>query len=315
MQQITLGQLLESMRLSQHYSKTVLTRGLCSLSSLSRYETDQFFPDIFVLHGLLDRLGIDSDLIDVFVSDKNYILQSYRKEIRKAKYNENWSKVEEILSLYESCGWPRSDNIHQQYILLYKCILAIYRDNDYDTGLALCLEGLDKTSFDFSSLKNLQKLLLTSQEIELLIAYFYIQCKSGNEKDFMLCFKLEEYLSDLGKENFLYSRYLPSVLYNISYYQKGIFDLKQARERIIKAKNILKQNYKCGDILSVLQLQVELDNIMGASTPDELVVAKRMITVAEMLKAREANNLLGQRSIEIWENTGNQTLSITPENR
>lgn len=50
MYEISIGELLENQRKEKRYSKSMVCRGLCSVTALSRYENGLRVPDKFCLN-------------------------------------------------------------------------------------------------------------------------------------------------------------------------------------------------------------------------------------------------------------------------
>lgn len=308
MQEISFGQLLETIRKQQNISKTNLVRGLCSVSTLSRYENDAFLPDKFLADYLLERLGIDPALIDFVISEKNYKIISLRKNIKNAQLLKDWKMMSSLLEEYQYIKTNVAANIHEQYILLNQSNLLLHRDADYINAKEICCRALQLTKCTFAFSKNLGNTLLSVIEIELYINLFYIAYKQNDQNFFFYIYDLEKYLLKLGKNNEISAKYLPTIYYYIALIQKQNFELKQCRDCLIKAKEILFTNYSTKYLLEILTLQLELESIMHISSDHEIIIMQQMVIALKMLETKQNNYLLSEEGIQLWENTANQIL-------
>lgn len=308
MQEITFGQLLEHLRISNNFSKTAISRGICSVSSLSRYEEDLFLPDKFTSDYILERLGVNPAYIDYIISDKNYYLLSIQNEIRQLEMKKSWAEIPSLLETYQTNLCSSSNNLHEQFILFHKSNIQIYYQNDYETALDTINEALSKTGLHIDEIKNSKKLLLSSIELELLINSIRIFSYKHDLPNASLVVFLHNYLSNLWEDNFIVQKYLPKVLYYLALSQADSFELKQSRENALKAQEMLIKNCSITGLRDVLLLLNRLDEIMNISSSEEICSRKQILVALDMLENRNTNYLLSEKSIQIWENIRNQAL-------
>lgn len=308
MQEISFGQLLETIRIQKFISKTSLARGLCSVSTLSRYESDLFLPDKFIAECLLERLGINPDIFDFVLSEKNYKIAQTRTKIKECLAMRKWNEISSLLDEYQDLDISTVTHVHEQYILLQRSNILINVDHDYAQAKQMCLKALQLTKCPFAVSKRLGNTLLSAAEIELYNNLFYVSFLTEDTKLFSHIYALEKYLVKQNGENSISSKYLPFTYYIIALHQKQIFNFKQCRDYLVMAKDLLISNYSTNYLLEILQLQLELENLMNICTENEIILMRQMVVALKMLDTRQKNNLLSNEGIQIWENTANQTL-------
>ncbi len=261
MQSITFGELLENTRHQLNISKTSLCRGLCSVSSLCRYESDCFTPDIFIAYALLERLGINPHSLDFVISNANHNIVKLRNEINKYTQTKNWSKVISLINEYELQDLTSSINLHEQYILLKKSSISLNYTKDYATVIKLCTEGLSKTNCSFVlKTPHIKKEIYSDIEIQLYINLFYASYFSNDSQLLSYLNEMLNYMTNLIQVSYVSQLYLPYIHYLLSLLQKQTFELSQAMNHLQVAKQLLIKNYRIELLEQILTLQVELNN-------------------------------------------------------
>lgn len=81
MLEISIAELLEKLRNENGYSKTMVCRGICSVTALSRYETGMRIPDKFLLEYLLQRLGCNPQQYEMIISNEEYYEMKQQRKI------------------------------------------------------------------------------------------------------------------------------------------------------------------------------------------------------------------------------------------
>ena len=184
MQEMTLGEILEHMRMDRNIFKAQLCEGVCTITALTRYEQDIRVPDKFVIDCLLERLGKNANKIEFIDTDEEFKMSMYRAQIEKKFFHEEFLEMEELLKEYEG-EIHHSENLHQQYICLKKGQLtAIYRE--YEDALELFHQALSFTKREVIPELGIEKKVLSDIEVEVLyhLAEIYLKTEEKEKAVF-----------------------------------------------------------------------------------------------------------------------------------
>ena len=306
MQKTTFGELTETFREQYGFSKTAICRGLCNVSTLYHYENDDFLPDRIVADYLLERLGINPKDCDYMLSPNLVQIYHIRQHITNAALDKNWELISILLEEYKSLDLSNFTFLHEQFIKLYESYILLYKDKNFVKTKDLCLEALAITDCNFNSPKvSVKKIALATVEIELLLNLSYSALELKESEIFSTTYKLKDYLLNLKEANYIHNKYLPYVYYLIAIQQKNMFNLNNAREAVLQAKEILTNTYCIHNLSKVLELQLELENIMHICTDEELEQLKNMILTLKIINTIPNNELITDEGIELWQNSIN----------
>lgn len=141
MYEISIGELLERQRKEKGYSKSVVCRGLCSVTALSRYENGMRIPDKFLLEYLLQRLGCNAQQYEMIISNEEFDEMQQQKKIEELIEQGKYSEVEDEIGNYKKMKSP-SKAIHEQYVFYYAGLVKKYTGeytkaaSDFETSLS-----------------------------------------------------------------------------------------------------------------------------------------------------------------------------------
>lgn len=99
-----------------------LTEGLCHSSLLQKLEEDKIHTDKFLLDSILQRLGIDEDFFESYISNKEHMLITQRIEILNCIDVGDIEKAKEILLEYDKLASSDSPVQVQYKKYVYMCI-------------------------------------------------------------------------------------------------------------------------------------------------------------------------------------------------
>ena len=115
---LSIGGLIQSLRLEQSISQTVLCQGLCSKSKLSKIENGTLQPDVILAQTLLQRLGI-SDRVFTFYGDaKQSALQTLLFSLVQTPQRERQLIHHYINEMKHLCS--QKDTLYMQWILFWE---------------------------------------------------------------------------------------------------------------------------------------------------------------------------------------------------
>lgn len=184
---LTIGTLIQELRIEQNISQQTLCQGLCSKSKLSKIENGTLQPDIALAQTLLQRLGISDNIFTFYGNAHETSLQNLRQVLTKIPLSntaEILCHTQEMLHLCSS-----KDTFYAQYAS-YRRACCISDNEESATALinTLCLTI---NNFDFNAICNYR---LSWLELTILNNYCDTYCKVFASKGILFLYKLLDYL-------------------------------------------------------------------------------------------------------------------------
>lgn len=180
-----IGELIAQRRKELHMTQEELSSGICEASTLSKIENGQHFPTKERLDALLQRLGLDANCYNAYVSVAEFELHELMYLAKQQIANSELENAEKTLSLLATKA-KRKSRILQQFILYNEIILGnrkvgYFSEYTDERLLEELIKALRYTlpSIDLDEINNYY---LTIQEITILnsIANWYY--KTNNRK-------------------------------------------------------------------------------------------------------------------------------------
>lgn len=110
-----IGELLTKLRKEAGYTQSQLCKGLYSLSTYARIETDQSEPGYFELDRLFERMGKSTDRIEYILPLDVYELYELQYYVQRAICHRDMGEAEKVLYQYEKKKQAKQP-LHRQYI-------------------------------------------------------------------------------------------------------------------------------------------------------------------------------------------------------
>ena len=179
MQEMTLGEIIEELRIRKKITKQKLCEGLCSITALSRYESDLRLPDVFLLEGILERLGGDQIDFTLISCDNDIKLKKIREKIFLYWANFDLLNIKNEILIYKKLS-NSSNNLHKQFIYWQIGKIREHEENYYKS-LKSYSKALACTKCE-NYRKKLEKGVLTNIELKLVIGIGRVKYKTDNKK-------------------------------------------------------------------------------------------------------------------------------------
>ena len=183
---LTLGSLIQTLRIEQNLSQQILCQGLCSKSKLSKIENGTLQPEITLAQSLLQRLGI-SDVVFSFYGNKHetelYDLRMRMTQLRISDTTTYQKHMDELLQL---C--TEDDTFYLQYASFEKAARIL---NKEESATAL-LQSLSTTLSGFT-LASISDYRLSWLELTVLNNYCDACRKYSPIKGTLALYQLLEY--------------------------------------------------------------------------------------------------------------------------
>ena len=120
MKERTIGDLIYRSRVDRNITQKQLCDGLCSVQTLSKIESGERMPDVFLLEYLLQRLGLSSDDLEIVLFEDEFREVELRDSIEEKIQNREFG---EATKLIEILPHPNASGIRMQYYHQMKAVL------------------------------------------------------------------------------------------------------------------------------------------------------------------------------------------------
>lgn len=279
MKQNSIGRFIHILRTRNNISQGRLSKGLCSIATLSRIELGERVPDKFLMDALFQRLGKSPDKFEVLLAEKDYLLYEQRKEIEKALFCKDYALAEKLLLEYQDKKECKG-NLHEQFVLKVSGILYYEDRNDIDQALEKFLSAL-KCTLPNWKYGELRGQLLSLEEIDLFLLISMSYAKKNKTYDVIVRLKeLIEYIDNGYTDEEEKVKVYPKAAYLLVkfYIERGNY--LSAEDLCEKAIDILTSNGVIVGLADLLLLYVEILNKNGKDVKEK----KISLQLASLLK-------------------------------
>lgn len=207
------GFLIKKRREDLGLTQEELADGICSVPTLSRIENGERLPHNNNLEVLLQRLGYSSNIVNSFVSEKDFAIHEKKFEIRQAYMSKQFETAKELVEEYERL-LNGNDPINRQFLILYQTLLQQEQMPNkeklerYETAIRLTCPGYASKRIPH---------ILSYEEIILLNAIASCYDYKGERRQAVdILFHIKDYYDHhvVNTEEAL--RTQPLILYNLS---------------------------------------------------------------------------------------------------
>lgn len=167
-------ELLRQTRRKKGISQATLSRGICTVSALSRYENGTRIPSSLMFFHLVKRLGLAPSRFAIMISETELSFYEWRWAIQKAILRHDWEEADRVC---HKAGVPvpyLAKPIQDQLLYYVQSILAFRQKGDRKCALYYLKKSIECTIPAIET-KNLQELALSSDEIMLLLYEIYLK--------------------------------------------------------------------------------------------------------------------------------------------
>lgn len=288
----SLGKILQRLRKEQGMNQEELSRGLCSISTLSRFESGEREPDQILFESLVSRLGKDSTKWELILSENDKRLLEKRNYIEYLIKTNQWEEVEKEIKGYKKFTGV-SKTLHEQYQLFIQALLDQH-NGEFEQALNQCKLALEKTKIvlkeDGLIIKNE---VLSKNELRILCLIGEILFESNVEQSIdlynywtIILRYVEARCSDERYRLEFYSQayyYLAYIDYERAKYRRSICYCKKVLKELIEKRSIcyLKQ---------FIRLINKLNEVYDISAILELASIENLNILLETLEEWEEEN-------------------------
>lgn len=147
------GELLKEIRNSKSLSQEQLAENICSIRQLSRIESGENDPSIYILHSMSKKLNIDlQEFYRVYFTSGSFESYRLKLELGKLIKNKNNESLREFIAEIENMDiFQEGENL--QYVLYGKAICSSHIDRDYRLSNKYCIKGITIENPNFNIYK------------------------------------------------------------------------------------------------------------------------------------------------------------------
>lgn len=211
-----IGDFIRDTRIRKGYTQEQLCRGICTSASLSRIENGAQTPGVTTLNCLLQRLGVENRIFDVFESKKEMQICGMLDELVRNIAHHEYGKLEENSRKLEELIGEGEEPEHQ-YLVFAKCILKKVQGASDEETMEQLMRAIHMTLPEFDGVTPLETNLLTYNEITIINNIASMHAKKGRyEEALALGLWLKHYMEEnVIDESEKRSKY-PLIVYNLS---------------------------------------------------------------------------------------------------
>ena len=171
---------LAAYRTMQGVQMKDLTKGLYSISMMSRVESGERLPKKLERDRLVARLGVSNEDYEDYLSREEHAEWKFRQEILKSISEKNVAKLEEQLRIYSEA--EELDKVEKQFLETMRFMLLKMKGASEEE---LCTTIELAVSYTIEDVKEgfPENLILADQEINLLIEYVSLHHYGDTEKE------------------------------------------------------------------------------------------------------------------------------------
>lgn len=166
-----IGKLLRSTRIYKGISQQALCSGICTVSALSKYESEERVPDSLLFSLFLQRMGKTADNFAFMISAEEYEYYQWKKETLEAVRRREWKKLEELVCAYDERNFSCNENLQKQYLLYLESLVQEKRYGEIDRAMNLLRSAVLCTIPDFEAEGWTKERRMGVSEINLIIFY------------------------------------------------------------------------------------------------------------------------------------------------
>lgn len=298
----TVGNLIRSIREKRKITREKLSLGLCSVTTLTRYELGERIPDKFMADAILERMGQIPFRYEFIGSEQEFQFRMMRNHIEKLQ-NKEREKALFLIEEYRNLITEK-DSLHMQYLCVRTAEIFAVQGNIQRA------EEVYRRAFGYTELPvsgdKLEKRFLTECEISCVygLAESLLQ-QNKMEEALFLYTGMKQYLDrnfwDYGKKQ----KYYPQILYRLA--QKEISDLNtgKAYRHLTEARKLLMESYQSLHLREICELLRDIEKMIPGKEKEP--EQDEFITVLKILET-EKNGSITEEGIELWESTARQLL-------
>lgn len=211
-----IGDYIREIRLRKGYTQEDVSFGICTSATLSRIENGAQTPGRYILDKLMERLGMENSVFNIFVSKEEMELYECVQEMVRNIADGNFEELEKQIQKVEGLT-KKTSHLERQYLYFAKAELLRKKNGASDEVYELLMKAIHVTLPQFDGKTPLRENLLTFDEIVIINS---IAFKHAREQHLDIALKLGYWLKEYMEERMMDSKQktakYPVIVYNLS---------------------------------------------------------------------------------------------------
>lgn len=238
-----MGLFIRASREAKGYTMEEISRGICSVTTLSRIEAGERVVDYIMIEALMERMKIAKSEYEFVLDEDDYRQYMQREEIRRIINQKNYEQAEGKLMKYEKNHGEKF--LHEQFIFLQKGLLKKHK-KEIGEAIELLKKALCITAPDYQQII-LEKGILSDTELTCLAEL--IQCIEDSKEREKKQKELYEYFKWCRVREKLYPipyrramRYYAECLFRNEKFEKCITICNEVLEELAATSKLEDRN-------------------------------------------------------------------------
>lgn len=274
------GDFIKEIRLRKGYTQEMVSFGICTPASLSRIENGVQMPGRYILDKLLERLGTENQIFNVFVSREEMEWYETTQALLRSITDGNLPELEKQIARMEEMA-EDAPELERQCLIFAKGELLLQSGGDREEAIRLLMKAIHISLPDFDGKTPLKRHLLTFDEISIINSIAVQHADAGRIAEAL---KLGEWLKEYLEEKIIDGKMkrtkYPMILYNLS--------------------NWLAKKKRYEEALEMTDIGVDFCIKFGNLVAFPLLIFNKACSLAELGEQEKAKQFFNQ-SIAIFE--------------
>ena len=158
------------------YSNEAVIQGMGTVKELYRIESGDMAIEKLVLDRILHRVGLNSDIIEMMLSNED--VERYKKRIQIFRYYEaqEYEKMEQLLLEYQE-EMKQCSVLHQQFVQVMQAKWMSKTKQNWNDITKILIQALQYTVRDWET-SDPESLCLAWEELEIIVYLPFVTVKS-----------------------------------------------------------------------------------------------------------------------------------------
>lgn len=211
-----IGDFMREIRERQGRSQEDVCYNICSPASLSRIENGKQIPGRCILDKLLERLGTENNVFNVFVSKEEMVFYEAVQELTRRIADGKFDELDKLIQQMDELT-KESTELERQYLYFAKAEVMWKKQGDREGAWEMLMKAIHVTLPEFDGKSPLSNNLLTYDEIMIINSIAVKHEKAGRMDTAMgLELWLKEYMEKKMLDGKQKTAKYPVIVFNLS---------------------------------------------------------------------------------------------------
>lgn len=245
-----INEFIKNKRNERKISLDILSSGLCNKSALSQFEKGDIRLDKFMIDTLIQRLGVNEDFFEHFVTNNDMAIQDSRLEILNKINNNELDLAVKLIKEYEYYNNSKG-SLQKQFSMYCYCLINEKENVDNNESLNRYKSIIELTVPNFEN-TDIKELVLSNFEIQLILNYAELLFIIDEQKGIKLYEKLLQYYDKDTIDKGIKAIKYPYIAFKYSKVLLNRQKYSSALALIERAINYLRETGKSNCMINLL---------------------------------------------------------------